>query len=144
MGAVYALPLSLPFVVDSLSERLAEAFYAAALFGIPVAAAVIQAHAARATLVEARGRVVPAVMRSTLAFFCGVSVVLFLVLLPLAHVLGSFDALEGTDLSGGLFFLVFVGVFGLVMLLTGAVVVGVVMATQRIRRRRRSPPATAE
>jgi hypothetical protein len=138
-GALYALPLA----VDALSERLAEALYEAGLFGLPIAAAVIQIYAARRALQEASARVARPVMRATAAFFCGAAVVLFLVLLPLADVLGTFDGLAGTGLTGGMFFVYFAVVFALAMLITAGVVIAAASATRAIRRRRASPRSTA-
>lgn len=76
-------------------------------------------------------------------FFCGAALVLFLVLLPLAGIVGTFDALEGTGLGGGLFFLYFAVVFAVAMLITAGAVVGIASATRAIHRRRASRPSAA-
>lgn len=135
IGGLYALVLVIPFVVDALSEQLGDALYLAGLCGLPVAALVVQVHAVRGALREAPSRLARPVMRVTLAFFGGATVVLFLVLVPLATILGTFDALEGTGLGGGVFFLAFAAVFAVVMLITAVAVIGVGAV---IRKRRAS------
>jgi hypothetical protein len=131
IGALYALTLVLPFVIDALSERRGDALYMAGLFGLPGAALVIQVHAARCALQEPASGLAKPVMRSTFAFFSGAAAVLFVVLLPLAATLGTFDGLDGTGIGGGIFFVVFVVVFAIAMLVSGGVVIGIASAMRR-------------
>jgi hypothetical protein len=135
MGALFALPLTIPFLlIDAFSEDTGSGLYFAGLFGIPLAALVIQVREARAALRGHAKRVARPVLRSTLAFVGGAAAAVFVAFVPLGHVLGTFDFVEGTSFPGESFFLVFAAVFAVVTLITAAFVIGIAATARRFGR----------
>lgn len=135
MGALYALPLTIPFlVIDSISERAGSSLYSVGLFGIPLAAIVVQVREARSALREQSARLGARVTRAALPFFAGVVVVVFIAFVPVARALGTFDIVDDTSIPGELFFLLFAGLFAVATLITAGLVVAVAAVLRRFGR----------
>ena len=136
MGALFAVPLTVPFLlIDALSENTGSGLYWVGLFGIPLAALVIQVGEARTSLRDEPARLARPILRSTFAFLGGAALVVFVTFVPVAHLLGTFSDVEDTSIPGELFFLAFVVMFVVVTLITGALVIGAAAAIRRASRK---------
>lgn len=136
IGTLFAVPLTAPFLlIDALSENTGSGLYWVGLFGIPLAALVIQVREARTSLRHEPTRLARPVLRSTFAFIGGAAVVVFIAFVPIARALGTFADVEGTSIPGELFFLVFAAIFAGITLITAALVIGTAAAMRRISRK---------
>lgn len=133
MGAVYALPLTTPFLlIESLSDDAGSGLYLVGLFGIPLGGLVIQIREARAVpLADRLGR---RVLRAALPFFGGALLVVFIAFVPVARLVGTFDVVDRTSIFGELLFGLFALTFGIAMLISAALVVGIASISRRLSR----------
>jgi hypothetical protein len=140
-GAVFGLAASLPFLIlDALSETVVSCLMGFGSIGLVLGALIIQIREGLGAMRHDQPVIRP-VATATGAFLTGAVAVFFLVLIPAASILGSFDWLNdfpGPQWGWGpqLFLLATVS-FAVPAFVSGLVVVAVTATVGRLQRRGR-------